>query len=589
MQLRFTAAGKALFDTNPTAFEATRLVLGDAYGYALGNPPTALQGNPVFDETETLSKEIANTNTLRFTRLLDSSIGTFAFGEAALYSGGTLVAIGVNPTPILKNAAVGADNGNTMTLNFFLSYTNTNSYGFVKLGNSDSRYQLGQVNHPDYLDPPYEGDPNVYVVNGLAPTDVPTIGFSDVYGRWNFTSRPQRYYNGVVLNATYLAVDIPAPHGVVFSTPTDYILQFISGALRGYCRQLVSIGGTFFQWNTPTLLVPAPGDEFIIVGPQLSSISISGQTNIQFQDEGVNLGTPGTVNTVNITGAGVTASRAGNTVSVNVPTPSIPAAHVPVQYQDEGIDLGTAGTISTINVIGNQVDASRVGNVLTLEVFDPPAMQPMIQFQDEGNNLGAPGDIDVVNYTGAGVTVTEVAGIMTVNIPGASGGGAAPHVVDLSAEATILFNGAFFSDWDTQSVILASPYATVVTNPSFFAVEVSQAGVYRIEIHYTITPQLGAWPEALTVYGVGLDVTSGFVVGHSVSTHTITSVSPSPADILTLASYQSAEVNIARGSDAFLADLAIGSIITPKIYAANYVNNADNATPSIRMVVTRLG
>jgi len=588
MQLRFTAAGKALFDTNPTAFEATRLVLGDAYGYTLGDPPTALQGNTVFDETETLSKEVANTNTLRFTRLLDNSIGTFAFGEAALYSGGTLVAIGVNPTPILKNAAVGADNGNTMTLNFFLSYTNTNSYGFVKLGNSDSRYQLGQVNHPDYLDPPYEGDPNVYVVNGLAPTDVPTIGFSDVYGRWNFTSRPQRYYNGVVLNATYLAVDIPAAHGVVFSTPTDYILQFISGALRGYCRQLVSIGGTFFQWNTPTLLVPAAGDEFIIVGPQLSSISISGQTNIQFQDEGVNLGTPGTVDTVNITGAGVTASRAGNTVSVNVPTPSIPAAHVPVQYQDEGVDLGTAGTVTTVNVVGNQVEATRAGNVLTVEVLDPPAMQSMIQFQDEGNNLGAPGDVDTVNYTGAGVTATEVAGILTVNIPG-GGAAAAPLISDLSVEGFLPFDGVEFSSWDTEIEILASPYAAAILNPSFYAIQVSQAGIYRVDIDYSIVPDGVNWPDDLTVYGVGLDITSGTFISNNITRNSFFTVPLTPNDVTTTLAYSTPHVNYARGSEMFLVNMSVNGIITPKIYAGNYINVTVQAIPSIRVVVTKVG
>lgn len=43
-----------------------------------------------------------------------------------------------------------------------------------------------------------------------------------------------------------------------------------------------------------------------------------GQTSVQFQDEGTNLGTSGTVDTLNFTGAGVTATRIGNTVTANV-------------------------------------------------------------------------------------------------------------------------------------------------------------------------------------------------------------------------------------------------------------------------------
>lgn len=50
----------------------------------------------------------------------------------------------------------------------------------------------------------------------------------------------------------------------------------------------------------------------------LSVIGGGSQAGIQFQDEGVNLGTSGTVDTLDFTGAGVTASRIGNAVTVNV-------------------------------------------------------------------------------------------------------------------------------------------------------------------------------------------------------------------------------------------------------------------------------
>ena len=42
------------------------------------------------------------------------------------------------------------------------------------------------------------------------------------------------------------------------------------------------------------------------------------QPDIQFQDEGSNLGTSGTVETVDFTGAGVTASRAGSKITVAI-------------------------------------------------------------------------------------------------------------------------------------------------------------------------------------------------------------------------------------------------------------------------------
>ena len=44
----------------------------------------------------------------------------------------------------------------------------------------------------------------------------------------------------------------------------------------------------------------------------------AGQAGIQYKDEGTNLGTSGTVDEVDFTGAGVSASRAGNKITVNV-------------------------------------------------------------------------------------------------------------------------------------------------------------------------------------------------------------------------------------------------------------------------------
>lgn len=47
--------------------------------------------------------------------------------------------------------------------------------------------------------------------------------------------------------------------------------------------------------------------------------SVAGQAAIQFEDEGTNLGTPGTATEIDFTGAGVTASRATNKITVNIP------------------------------------------------------------------------------------------------------------------------------------------------------------------------------------------------------------------------------------------------------------------------------
>lgn len=81
----------------------------------------------------------------------------------------------------------------------------------------------------------------------------------------------------------------------------------------------------------------------------------SAQTDIQFQDESTNLGTPGSVDTVNFVGAGITATRSGNTVTVTVPGGG------------SSISLETNGTPNTDQAVLNLLAGSNI--TLTPDAF----------------------------------------------------------------------------------------------------------------------------------------------------------------------------------------------------------------------------
>lgn len=322
MLFKFTAAGDALFRSNPSTFSIDKVVLGSSFGYTLGSPPTDIQGSAVYTSIAVLPKTVIDPNTVRFVKLLDTTVGDFNFGEVACYSGSTVVAVGVNPTAITKTSDDPGE-GNSIGLNIFLSNSNTDAYGFMQVTNSSSNLAVSQINQADYLTPPYDGEPNIYVVNGLTPSDIPFLAFSDSYGRWNFSNKPTVYYTGEVFGTpTSTALDIETPHGVTFLSASQHILQFTSGPCRGYVRQLTSIGTDFFDWNTPLTALPQEGDTFIIVGPQVSSGGGGGdfQAKIQFKDEGSNRGGNGTVTSVDFTGAGVTVTAGFyNDLTVNIP------------------------------------------------------------------------------------------------------------------------------------------------------------------------------------------------------------------------------------------------------------------------------
>ncbi len=323
MLFKFTAAGESLFQSNPSTFAIDKVVLGSSFGYTLGSPPTDIQGSAVYTSVALLVKTVVNANTLRFIKLLDNSVGDFNFGEVACYSGATIVAVGVNPTAITKTAD-DVTEGNSIGLNIFLSNTNEDAFGFLQLTNSSSNLAVSQINQVDYLNPPYDGEPNIYVINGLTPEETPTLAFSDSYGRWNFSTKPTTYYEGTVFGtASFTALDIEDPHGVDFLAASQHFLQFTSGELRGHVRQLTSIGSDFFQWNTPFTSAPIAGDSFIIVGPPISEGGGGGgdfQAKIQFRKDGSNRGGNGTTTVLNFTGGGVTVSAgAYNDVSVDIP------------------------------------------------------------------------------------------------------------------------------------------------------------------------------------------------------------------------------------------------------------------------------
>ena len=82
------------------------------------------------------------------------------------------------------------------------------------------------------------------------------------------------------------------------------------GALNDYVEIDPTLGT--FQFNTP----PATNDIIVVEYQTVATIT---QVGVQFEDEGSLLGTAGTVNELDFTGSGVTATRVGAKVTVNVP------------------------------------------------------------------------------------------------------------------------------------------------------------------------------------------------------------------------------------------------------------------------------
>lgn len=101
--------------------------------------------------------------------------------------------------------------------------------------------------------------------------------------------------------------------------------SYETGKLLVFLNGIAQLQGAADDWEETT---PGSGTFDFIVAPSIGDIvtvayqdptTTTNQTGIQFEDEGVSLGSAGTVDELDFVGSGVTASRTGNKVTVNVP------------------------------------------------------------------------------------------------------------------------------------------------------------------------------------------------------------------------------------------------------------------------------
>jgi len=138
-----------------------------------------------------------------------------------------------------------------------------------------------------------------------------------------------------------------------------------------------------------------------------------------------------------------------------------------IQWQDEGVNLGTPGSVDTVDFVGPNIVATKVGGKVTIT----ESAQPGIQYQDEGNPLGTPGTVNEVDFTGTGVTASRLGNKITVNVPG--GGGDVEKKVGVGSPNDITWFNAQSkftgTEWTSAgsgggSIALNSPYSATISN-----------------------------------------------------------------------------------------------------------------------------
>lgn len=213
-----------------------------------------------------------------------------------------------------------------------------------------------------------------------------------------------------LLNGSVLDRDLAAPPGSPAQGDSYIVAAAPTGLWAGQAGKLAYFIDTAWRFYAPVrgqlIYVVDEAVEFVWNGSAWTSLG--GQASVQFKDEGANLGTTGTVTSIDFTGAGVTATRATNALTVNIPSGggSPGGTSSQIQYNNAGAFGGytmsgdaTITTGGVITIAANAVGLTKLADIATASIM--------------GRNTAATGDPEVLSTS----TVKTMLGLNTTDNP----------------------------------------------------------------------------------------------------------------------------------------------------------------------------
>lgn len=273
MFIQLTTAGLALLQSGP--FVLTGAKFGSAYDYVPDPAQSDIQGVQVYYSIPGPAFPV-NGNVVRYSVLMDRSVGDFDFGEIGFFAGSTLVAIAVSSSLIHKGKTVTGVDGNMIRVDAFLSMVGTTYEMWLNLGDTDNKYVVASADTVDYLPPVHDTEANAFIVGSVADDMLAFFAYSDRSGIWAF----DQYKYSTVIGHRYHVVAASAMQVTITGAdlasqldpegPGARILQFTTGACYSICRNIQQAledevnDQCVLIFNTPLAVVPAVGDEFLV-------------------------------------------------------------------------------------------------------------------------------------------------------------------------------------------------------------------------------------------------------------------------------------------------------------------------------------
>lgn len=165
---------------------------------------------------------------------------------------------------------------------------------------------------------------------------------------------------------------------------------------------------------------------------------------ITVKDEGTNITT--SLHNINFKGVGVTATLNG-AHNVDVTIPGVSGSQASIQFEDEGTNLGTSGTVDEVDFIGSGVTASRSGDKVTVNI--PGGSGSAVTLQTNGStngsqtllNLKNGSNITIVDDGSGGITINSISPTILLKTNGTNNGSQTTLNLVAGTNITLADNG----------------------------------------------------------------------------------------------------------------------------------------------------
>lgn len=465
MRVQLTNAGAALLNANTGPIQVSSYELGSDFGYVPAPTDTNIHGTLIYTGSPS-QYFVVNSNVVKYSILLDYSLGPFNFGEIGLYtSTGVLFALATGDELLSKIPATSVG-GNAIRMDIYLSMVNQNYEMWLNYADTNSDFRMAVLQTVDQLPPTAQAAPNAYVISGaVLPSNEGQqsafLAYTDQSGLWSFDAYAfanQRQATVVAADALSVTIaNADYTSAIAASYYGELICQFSSGANYSICRyvQAVVEGATqtVISFYNQLLQVPIVGDTIIFssriaLSTTIPNLPIATSTTLG----GIKVGTSLTV-------------LSDGTLNVN--SISYPVLSVNGLTGDVELNASEIPGLATVATTGKYTDLIGAPGQYILPIATTTVVGGIKGPTDGNLTIAGDGTIDfgfqpVKTVNG---TSPDGSGNVTINIPASVVGLVSPTQVasgaDLNNVAVYTVTGIYFCEDADAPNVLNSPSPSV--------------------------------------------------------------------------------------------------------------------------------